>query len=74
MGATSRLNGKYQLAASMEQGGGTYVAKVTGDYMPRTSVSSIPMQSFLSGSTTITLSGSTNVGVLVSGDTLASGG
>ncbi|NUJ97725.1 type II secretion system protein [Candidatus Gracilibacteria bacterium] len=36
MGVTTRKNGKHELAASMEQGAGSKVAKVIGDYSQRT--------------------------------------
>lgn len=37
MWATTKINGKYQLATKLEQGGWAFVAKVFGDYAPRTS-------------------------------------
>ena len=36
VGATSLKLGQYELAASMEQGSGNRIAKVTGNYLPRT--------------------------------------
>ena len=39
MGATTKIDGKYEFAASMENGSGEKTAKVRGTYSPRTGVS-----------------------------------
>ncbi|MFA5917199.1 MAG: type II secretion system protein [Candidatus Gracilibacteria bacterium] len=57
-GVTSLIGGAYQIAASMEQSGGARVARVVGNYNPRTSPAAVNV---LTGSTSVTLSASTDI-------------
>ncbi len=69
IGATTKVNGKYQLAAKMEQGGGATVAKVVGDYVNRTTATSSVTVSSTGSSNTVVID-SADINKLKAGDTI----
>jgi prepilin-type N-terminal cleavage/methylation domain-containing protein len=72
--ATTKINGKYQLAAKMEQGGWAFVAKIFGDYAPRTStgwVNSVTVTSTWSNNAAFITAA--DIGKIREGDTVTGG-
>lgn len=67
IGATTKKEGKYEIAASVEIGGGTEVAQVIGNYVAR-SVDAVGLTD--TGSSLIGSIAATDVGKLVYGDTV----
>ena len=67
---TTKINGKYQLAAKMEQGGWASVAKIFGDYTPRTDNTAAANTVTLTTTGTIVSIGTADIGKLKEGDTI----
>lgn len=66
IGGTTKLNGKFELAASIENGGGAEVAKLIGNYNDRTLATSTASGTVSNG--VITLDSSSDINKMVSGD------
>ncbi|NUJ97724.1 type II secretion system protein [Candidatus Gracilibacteria bacterium] len=72
VGVTTRKDGKHELAASMEQGAGSKVAKVIGDYSARTNATiAIGTGSNLS---VVTITNNTDINKFFTADTVISDG
>nr|MDD3720767.1 type II secretion system protein [Candidatus Gracilibacteria bacterium] len=69
MGYTTLVGGKYELAASIEQGGGAKVAKVVGNWSPRGTT----LLAISESGTTLVLTNATDINKIQVGDTITNG-
>ena len=70
MGATTKINGKYQLATKLEEDWWASVAKIIGDYNPRSSLLDTKNIVTLTSTGTIVSIGTSDIGKLKEWDTI----